>query len=174
VANSKPYRKNAAAVIVNSQGKILACKRADEFKSWQLPQGGIEEDETPEDAVLREAAEELGTSALLIIGNLEQPICYDWPEHLHHRGFCGQKQYYFLLKPEPGAKINLAHAKSQEFEAFEWLTISEFICRIGGFKQDAYREALKRLRVKYTDLFTELPLEPKTGDAQDESPATIF
>jgi len=57
--------KNALAVIVNSDNKILLLKRSDEPKTWQpkkwaLVGGGVEKGETPEEAVKREIKEEIG------------------------------------------------------------------------------------------------------------------
>ena len=46
-------RQNAAAVIENSEGLILACERRNIRGAWQVPQGGIDEGESAEEAVLR-------------------------------------------------------------------------------------------------------------------------
>ncbi len=55
----------ANAVIINPQGKILLTQRYDPKNKnihlcWQVPGGGIENDETPAAACLREAKEETG------------------------------------------------------------------------------------------------------------------
>ncbi len=57
--------KNAVAIIVNNDNKILLLKRSDEPKQWMpskwaLVGGGIEKGETPEEAVKREIREETG------------------------------------------------------------------------------------------------------------------
>jgi mutator protein MutT len=59
----KELKKNALAVIVNNDNKILLLKRANEPKSWMpekwaLVGGGVEKGETPEQAVNREIKEE--------------------------------------------------------------------------------------------------------------------
>jgi len=48
----------AFALIVNRQGEVLLCRRG--LDLWNLPAGGVESGETPWDAVVREAAEEVG------------------------------------------------------------------------------------------------------------------
>jgi putative (di)nucleoside polyphosphate hydrolase len=47
------YRPNAGIIIFNKKGKLLWCKRKT-GDGWQFPQGGIDEGESPEDAILRE------------------------------------------------------------------------------------------------------------------------
>lgn len=64
-------RRRAAAVIIHD-GRVLmvrergvgATGRHDGQEYWTLPGGGIEPDETPEQAVIREVAEEVGLTAL--------------------------------------------------------------------------------------------------------------
>jgi len=58
-------KKNAVAIIVNEDNKILLLKRADDSKiwmpnKWALVGGGIEKNETPEEACKREVKEEIG------------------------------------------------------------------------------------------------------------------
>ena len=58
-------KKNAIAVIVNNDNKILLLKRAKIKEIWQpgkwaLVGGGVEKDETPQQAVEREILEEVG------------------------------------------------------------------------------------------------------------------
>ena len=47
-------------MIVNDEGYVLAIERADVAGAWQLPQGGLDEDEDPLDAAYREIVEETG------------------------------------------------------------------------------------------------------------------
>ena len=53
------YRPNAGIVICNKAGKILWCKRKT-GDGWQFPQGGIDDGESPEEAIIRETFEEVG------------------------------------------------------------------------------------------------------------------
>jgi mutator protein MutT len=61
----KDLKKNAVAIIVNSDNKFLLLKRSDDPKiwmpnKWALVGGGIEKGESPEEAVKREIKEEIG------------------------------------------------------------------------------------------------------------------
>ena len=146
------YRKNVAIVVVNSAGKILACRRSDKFRTWQLPQGGVDDNESAEEAMYRELEEEIGTSSVHLIGQLPDAIRYDWPDHLRkERGFLGQEQIYFLVQLDKDATIDLKRHHTPEFETTEWLGISEFLTRVEGFKAEAYRAGLEQLHALFPD-----------------------
>lgn len=156
----RPYRKNVAAVVLNREGFILTCRRRDFHTTWQLPQGGIEENETAEEAVLRELDEEIGTREVEILGRLVDPICYDWPPEVAHKEYRGQEQVYFLLRLIPGAVLNFAAHPPGEFDCSEWLGCSDFLNRLdrsarGGFKFDAYENALRELRKQFPGVIAE-------------------
>lgn len=143
------YRPNVAAVIINCDGLILTCERSDFAGAWQIPQGGIEVGERPIDAFFRELDEEIGTTAVTIIGQLADPISYLWPKELHNRGFCGQQQWYFLARMQPNTIIDLKRSESVEFATCEWLTASEFFKRCRGFKANAYKQAIAQLAQQF-------------------------
>ena len=138
---SKIYRQNVAVIVLNASGLILACRRADRYKTWQIPQGGIEVGETPDQAMLRELEEEIGTNEVEVISRLPHTISYDWPKHFYYRGYHGQEQHYFLTRLKEGAKICLNAAQTVEFDDFEWMGMRELIKRTNGFKQEAYYQA---------------------------------
>ncbi len=83
-----PYRRNVGAVLFNRDGKVFVARRADLPNAegapggWQLPQGGIDADEDPRPAVLRELAEEIGTDHAEIIGEHPDWLTYDLPPEL--------------------------------------------------------------------------------------------
>ena len=147
------YRQNVAAFIVDGSGLILICRRSDKFKTWQLPQGGIDEEESPSEALHRELLEEIGTDKIEIIHQLKDTIRYNWPEHLHRDGFIGQEQTFFLVRLR--GKIDLEHASSKEFDKFNWINSSQFKQIDSGFKTQAYRLALEKLTKLFPELFME-------------------
>ena len=55
------YRKGVGIFLLNKENKLWVGKRID-FKSnfWQMPQGGIDKNETPRQAMIRELGEEVG------------------------------------------------------------------------------------------------------------------
>jgi putative (di)nucleoside polyphosphate hydrolase len=154
------YRPNVALVVQNPQGLLLWCERLDWPGSWQFPQGGVDPGESPEDAMWREGAEELGllpSQHLLQISKaLPSPIRYDFTQEIiegflnqGRPSYIGQAQYYFLLRflgqdaditltPPPGFD---AH---KEFSRFQWAG-PELATQVSPFKRAAYQQALSAL-----------------------------
>jgi len=144
------YRKNVAAFLLNDKGQILLCQRSDEYKTWQLPQGGVDAGEDLEHALLRELKEEIGTNDIELIHQLENSICYDWPEHARKFGYIGQEQTYFLANLI--GKVDFEKAIDKEFISSTWVNSEEFKLRVSGFKKDAYIKALDMLKNKFPEI----------------------
>lgn len=149
----KKYRPNVAMLILNAKGQILTCERSDIPLAWQIPQGGIDQGENPEQAMWRELEEEIGLTNknARLLGRLPNPILYDWPEHLYSRGFHGQEQHYFLLRLDGNAKI-LLDTEHKEFANTLWLSKNEFLSLVEGFKKEAYRRALEEFEKLFPGL----------------------
>ena len=99
-----PYRPCAGVVLMNRDGLVFAGSRIDMPGAWQMPQGGIDGDETPREAALRELVEETGVSPHLVEAVDETPgwVFYDLPPELLGRiwngRFGGQRQKWLLLR----------------------------------------------------------------------------
>ena len=101
--DSDGYRANIGIVITNDKKQILLAKRIKQT-GWQLPQGGIDENETELDALYRELQEEVGldSSHVTLIAKTPKWLRYELPdEHVRRaqKPMCiGQKQIWYLLK----------------------------------------------------------------------------
>ena len=57
---TKPITRFATAVVVHADGQRVLLHKREDFRIWALPGGGLEADETPEQAAIRETLEETG------------------------------------------------------------------------------------------------------------------
>ena len=68
-------------MILNASNEILVGRRLDHPSGyWQMPQGGIDQNENPQEAVWREMMEEIGTNKAEIFKVSNQWINYDIPK----------------------------------------------------------------------------------------------
>jgi putative (di)nucleoside polyphosphate hydrolase len=144
-----PYRPNVGAALFNRDGLVLVARRADLPDAegapgvWQLPQGGIDADEDPRRAVLRELREEIGTDAAEIIGEYPDWLTYDLPPHLLGKAlggrYRGQRQRWFALRfTGEDRDIRLDADPHPEFDAWRWAPLAE-LPRLGPeFKRAIY------------------------------------
>lgn len=144
----KRYRPNVAAVVVSDKYpfkcELFIASRSDIEGAWQFPQGGIDEGETPRDALFRELEEEIGTSEVEIIGEYPEWLQYDFPQKIAQKmyPFDGQSQKYFLVRLKRDAKINLA-TKEPEFNDFKFVSLEEIFEFITYFKRPVYKQVLE-------------------------------
>jgi len=149
-----PYRLNVGAVLFGPDGRVLVCRRADLPNAegapggWQLPQGGMEEDEDPRLAVFRELAEEIGTDRAQILAEYPGWLTYDLPPDLLGKAlggrYRGQKQKWFALRfLGTEADIRLDADPNPEFDAWRWADLVELPGLAVSFKRGVY-EALAR------------------------------
>ncbi|MBN1840467.1 MAG: RNA pyrophosphohydrolase [Campylobacterales bacterium] len=144
----KRYRPNVAAVIVSSrypfQCELFIASRSDIEGAWQFPQGGIDEGETPEEALFRELEEEIGTGDVEIIAEFPEWLQYDFPQKIAQKmyPFDGQSQKYFLVRLKHDDKINLA-TQEPEFCDFKFVGLEEVFDFITYFKRPVYKQVLE-------------------------------
>jgi len=144
-----PYRPNVGAVLFNRDGKVFVARRADlpnaegRAGGWQLPQGGIDANEDPQAAVLRELEEEIGTSRASIIGEYPGWLTYDLPPELVGVAlggrYRGQRQRWFALQfLGEDQDIRLDLDPHPEFDAWRWAELVELPDLAVGFKRAIY------------------------------------
>jgi len=139
-----PYRKGVGAVLFDARGRVFVARRIDTpGDAWQLPQGGIDSNEKPRRAVLRELGEEIGTSNAEIIAKSAHWFRYDLPDHLVGKvwggKYRGQKQRWFALRfLGTDADIKLDAYGHPEFDAWRWTEIGTLPALAVPFKRPLY------------------------------------
>lgn len=156
----KKFRRNVCVVLTDeSRGRVLVFSRVDRVLGphrWQFPQGGLNPGEEPRQGALRELGEEIGTAEVLLLGQAERRVRYEYPPQVAAQlagrdrtkaGFAGQEQDWFLGRLLHGtASINFRHQPA-EFDGFRWATPAEAVELVVPFKKEAYREGLTLLRM---------------------------
>jgi putative (di)nucleoside polyphosphate hydrolase len=145
------YRPNVGIIIVNRQNQVFWGKRVREH-SWQFPQGGIKQGETPEQAMFRELAEEVGLlpEHVEIVGRTRDWVKYDVPTNWVRREwrgtYKGQKQIWFLLRLiGRDSDVCLRKTTHPEFDAWRWNEYWSPLDAVIEFKRGVYEAALGEL-----------------------------
>ncbi|KAF0814581.1 RNA pyrophosphohydrolase [Andreprevotia sp. IGB-42] len=145
------YRPNVGIIIVNRQNQVFWGKRVREH-SWQFPQGGIKQGESPEQAMFRELMEEVGLEPrqVQIIGRTRDWLKYDVPTHWVRREwrgtYKGQKQIWFLLRlTGHDSDVCLRRTSHPEFDAWRWNEYWAPLEAVIEFKRGVYEAALTEL-----------------------------
>ena len=147
-----PYRPCVGVMLINADGKVFVGQRIDSnVAAWQMPQGGIDSGESPDDAALRELQEETGVTPdqIKILGKTTDWVTYDLPADLVPKiwkgRFRGQKQLWFLMQfngTDDQITIDKKHA---EFSEWTWLHPEALVENIVTFKRDVYRQVVAEL-----------------------------
>lgn len=142
------YRPNVGIIICNRHGQVFWAKRCGQH-SWQFPQGGIDDEETAEEAMYRELYEEVGLKKadVRILAHTRQWLRYKLPKRLirwDSKPVCiGQKQKWFLLGLEcDESNVKMDCTNSPEFDGWRWVSYWYPVRQVVQFKQDVYRRAL--------------------------------
>jgi putative (di)nucleoside polyphosphate hydrolase len=151
-ASSLPYRPCVGVMLMNAGGELFVGQRRDsDLPAWQMPQGGIDRGETPEQAALRELGEETGITPDLVelVAVTPEWLSYDLPDHLIGKvwggKYRGQRQKWVLLRflgRDDQVRIDTPHP---EFSAWRWLPPDEVLAQIVPFKREVYARALEML-----------------------------
>jgi putative (di)nucleoside polyphosphate hydrolase len=153
-----PYRRNVGIALLNGAGHVLIGRR---FRDdgpeiilpgleWQMPQGGIDEGEEPQIAVMRELWEETGVRNAVILGETDW-VAYDFPPYdgPPHRlaVFRGQRQKWFALRFTGDEReidpLAVRNGMPPEFDAWRWERLDRVADLVVPFRREVYREVAR-------------------------------
>ena len=155
MTETKPYRPNVGVALFNSFGQVLIGRR---FKDdgpeivlpgleWQMPQGGIDADEDPRDAVMRELWEETGARDAKYLAETGW-LTYEFPPYSgppSHRlaTFRGQRQKWFALRfdgrDEEIDPLQSRNGQPAEFDQWRWERLDRVADLVVPFRREVYR-----------------------------------
>ena len=142
------YRPGVGIMLINGAGWVFVGKRVDRVEeAWQMPQGGIDGNETPILAAMRELLEELGTANVEVVAECSRWLQYELPSSLQGRAWdgrwLGQRQRWFLMRlVGDDSEINVA-TEDPEFSAWRWIAPERLVELIVSFKRQIYLDVLE-------------------------------
>jgi putative (di)nucleoside polyphosphate hydrolase len=155
MTDGKPYRPNVGVALFNASGRVLIGRR---FRDdgpeiilpgleWQMPQGGIDANENPRDAVMRELWEETGAVNADYLGETDW-LSYEFPPFAgppSHRlaKFRGQRQKWFALR-FTGSDADIdpltpRNGQPAEFDQWRWERLDRVADLVVPFRREVYR-----------------------------------
>ncbi len=151
VVDADGFRPNVGIVVANDCGQVLWARRIGQ-DAWQFPQGGINDQESAEEALYRELNEEVGLDpeAVEILACTSGWLRYRLPKRLRRSNsspeFLGQKQKWFLLRMLGRDEDVCVHRGDKpEFDHWRWVSYWYPVGQVVAFKRDVYRRALREL-----------------------------
>lgn len=146
----KPYRLGVGIMLMNAQHDLFVARRSDMITLyWQMPQGGIDQNESIEDAALRELQEETSIAPHLvhILSQTQQWHRYDFPEYIQKKAwggfYRGQQQIWFLMR-YMGTEIEInLNTSTPEFVEWKWINKNSLVSSTVDFKRDLYQSLLR-------------------------------
>ena len=142
-----PLRIGVGIVLLNHKNNIFVGKRIDNPEnSWQMPQGGVDQNENFLQAAKRELEEETGIKSVKLIKELDGWLKYDLPEYLLGKlwkgKYRGQKQKWYIMRfLGSDAEVNI-QTETPEFSAWKWISPNALVENIVPFKKPVYQKVL--------------------------------
>ena len=172
------YRPNVGIVLMHPDGRVFWARRVHR-DGWQFPQGGMNTDETPLEAMYRELREETGLRPdhVAVLGVAPGWLRYRLPQRAIRRNdrlVCvGQKQVWYQLQftGEEG-DLRLDLTEKPEFDSCRWVDIWNPAEHVVTFKREVYVRALENLAPHARAVAGESAV-PNAGDALRAMLATV-
>ena len=145
-----PLRIGVGIILLNHENKVFVGKRIDNPKNfWQMPQGGVDQDENFLQAAKRELEEETGIKSVELVKELSGWLGYDLPKNLLGKvlegKYRGQKQKWFIMKFIGKENEINVKTKNPEFLDWKWIDISKLPSIAVSFKIDLYKKLKEEL-----------------------------
>jgi putative (di)nucleoside polyphosphate hydrolase len=155
---SLPYRPCVGIAVFSRDDRVWIGRRNDvaaegegQGQWWQMPQGGLDPGEDPEEAAYRELYEETSIKNVELIRAADGWFTYDLPPELigvSWKGrYRGQKQKWFALR-FTGTESEIDVLKpgggqhKPEFSHWRWETLARLPELVVPFKRTAYEQVV--------------------------------
>jgi len=157
-----PYRPCVGIAVLNRAGLVWIGRRSDvdaegegDGHWWQMPQGGLNKEEDPFRAALRELYEETSIASVSLIRDIPGWFTYDLPAELVSASwggrYRGQTQKWFAVRFEGvDSEIDVLHpaggTQKPEFSEWRWEKLERLPELVVPFKREVYRQVAAAFR----------------------------
>ena len=147
-------RTGVGIILLNKENKVFVGRRIDNPKNfWQMPQGGVEKNESFFQAAKRELNEETGIKSIKLIKKIDGWYIYNLPKNLLGKiwkgKYRGQKQKWFIMNFRGNDKEININTDNPEFLDWKWIKPSHLPKVAVHFKVDIYKKLLLELNYLY-------------------------
>jgi len=145
------YRQSIGFMMFDARKRVFLGKRCwpkDSLYRFQMPQGGIEPGETPEQALWREMYEEIGLTPdkAEIVAESKEWLIYDLPQNMR-TSIDGNKQKWFLVYFKGESKdFVFTNEKHPEFCGVRWVQPKKVPYLVIPFKRKVYHQVLNEFK----------------------------
>ena len=139
-----PLRKGVGVALLNNNNEVFVAKRIDNPNDfWQMPQGGLDQNENSFEAAIRELKEETSIVSVELVKKIDKKLTYILPENLigiiWKGKFKGQIQKWFIMRFVGNeSEINIK-TKKPEFLDWKWINVEDLPKVAVKFKLDVYK-----------------------------------
>jgi putative (di)nucleoside polyphosphate hydrolase len=155
-----PYRPCVGVMLFNSKGLVFIGRRTegpehvDDTHAWQMPQGGVDAEEDPWPAALRELYEETNITSVEKLAESSGWLSYDIPRdiigHAWKGKYRGQTQKWYALRfTGEESEIDVrspAGGHKPEFSEWRWERLERLPDLIIPFKREVYEQVIEEFR----------------------------
>ena len=146
-----PMRTGVGIAVLNSENKVFVGKRRDNLlDKWQMPQGGVDLDESLLNAMKRELIEETSIQNIKVLKEFDRWLEYELPENLVGKiwkgKYRGQKQKWFVVRFLGNDSEIDINTKYPEFIEWKWVDIENLPNLIVLFKKHVYKQITVELK----------------------------
>ena len=146
-----PLRSGVGIVLLNKENHVFVAKRIDNQKNfWQMPQGGVDNEENYLTAAYRELREETSVENVQLIKELDGLVTYYLPTNLlgviWKGKYKGQKQKWFLMRfSGKDSEINIK-TQYPEVSEWKWIELNKITDVVVDFKLDIYKQIKEKVQ----------------------------
>ena len=146
-----PLRSGVGVVLLNNNNQVFVAKRIDNPNDfWQMPQGGVDQNENSFEAAIGELKEETSIVNVKLIKEIKEETTYNLPDNLlgiiWKGKFKGQTQKWYIMRfLGNNDEINLK-TNHPEFLEWKWIEPMALPNIVVNFKVDMYKKISEELK----------------------------